>query len=684
MSEKKNIVHGNISNVGSVRIGDETHHHYNTVKLSKELTLQVPQTHPGDLVGREQDLQQLHALLNAQKRVVVVNGMGGIGKTTLVQAYIHQHYQQYQHIAWISQTTDNFLNDVINTGGLIQTLGIDIADARPEELFGQIVLKLKNIPEQPNLLIIDNAEQSLHKYIELLPGQPNWHLLVTSRAAINGLYQQELGFLDESQSIALFKKHYHLNYLDEQDIKDLVKLVDYHTLTIEILAKMAVVQRYDAKKLKKAIEDDLRANIQVAHNRELTNIERVTSYLQTVFSFTKLTENERWLMKQIAGLPPEFHSYELLRDLLIDPKGEHTDFFSETLHALVQQGWLLQNKITDSFKMHRIIAQVAKVKLTPHSSEMPFLVKAIIDKLDFNPTDNPVPGFRWIPFGHALLECLSDDTSNSIAVLQNNLAITLKNQGNYVSAKDLLIKALDADTRAFGPLHPTTAVRNSNLATVLLDLGDYEGAKMYLEKAVLSDEKNFGPEHSTTARRYSNLAMVLQDLKDYEGAKLLMEKALLSDIKNFGENHPNTARRNSNLALVLKDLGQFEEAKILMEKALKSDIVSFGAESVVVARRYANLGAILTDLKDFEGAQLLIKKSLEINVHHYGDQHPLVASDYLNLSAVLVALNKHQEALELLEKGLNILKRVLPEEHPTLKKASKNYQTIKRFLDENG
>jgi tetratricopeptide (TPR) repeat protein len=684
MSEQKNIVQGNISNVGGdVRIGDDihNHHHYNTVKLSKELTLHIPKIHPDDIIGREQDLKQLHILLNAQKRVVVVNGMGGIGKTTLVQAYIHQYYQQYQHIVWITQTSDNILNDVVNTAGLIQTLGVDTTDAKQEELFNQIILKLKNIPEQPNLFIIDNGEQSLHKYRDLLPGQPNWHLLVTSRETIEGFYQQDLGFLSEAESIALFRKHYHLNYLSEEEIKDLVVLVDYHTLTIEILAKMAVVQRYDAQKLKKAIQDDLRANIQVAHNRELSKIERVTSYLKTVFTFTRVTENERWLLKQLAALPTEFHTYELLRDLLIDEKGGSAVFFSETLQDLVQKGWILQNKATDNFKMHRIIAEVVKLQLAPHSTEMPFLLHAITDRLDFAPTDNPVDSFRWISFGYALLDCLANDNSKTIAVLQNNLALTLKNQGNYFAAKELLIKALEADEMAYGPYHPTTAIRNSNLATVLLDLGDYEHAKSYMEKAVLSDEKNFGPEHPTTARRYSNLAMILQNLKDYAGAKSYMEKAILADEKTFGPDHPTTARRYSNFGLVLKDLGEPELARTYMKKALQSDIKNLGLNHPTIAKRYTNLGVILQDLGDYEGAESLMNKALELEESIYGTQHPVIAATCVNLSSLFGLLNKHQEALKLLERALTILRKTLPEDHPNLKGVNKQYLSFINLLE---
>ncbi|HVW58535.1 MAG TPA: hypothetical protein VHC48_00820, partial [Puia sp.] len=43
----------------------------------KELTLYMPRTHPDDIIGRETDLSRLYDLLRVEKRVVVVNGLGG-------------------------------------------------------------------------------------------------------------------------------------------------------------------------------------------------------------------------------------------------------------------------------------------------------------------------------------------------------------------------------------------------------------------------------------------------------------------------------------------------------------------------------------------------------------------------------------------------------------------------------
>ena len=165
---------------------------------------------------------------------------------------------------------------------------------------------------------------------------------------------------------------------------------------------------------------------------------------------------------------------------------------------------------------------------------------------------------------------------NEIGVIENDLAASLRDLGDYEGAKKLLEKATISDETNFGEKHSSMAVSYSNLALVLKDLGDYEGAKKLLKKAIISAETNFGEKHSTTAVNYSNLATVLKNLGDYEGAKKLLEKATILDEINFGEKHPTTAVSYSNLALVLKDLGDFQKAIVLLEKSYKIYLNNMG------------------------------------------------------------------------------------------------------------
>ncbi|MEZ5045324.1 MAG: tetratricopeptide repeat protein [Saprospiraceae bacterium] len=503
----------------------------------------------------------------------------------MANAYVFQFYEEYQLIAWITQNAEDIADDFVQNKGLIRSLEIDTEGKEADAVFLEVLLRLHQQKGHPKLFIIDNATQAIEQYLDKLPAQPEWHLLVTSRERIHGLHPMSLDFLSPEEAILLFKKHC-TTIKEEALIKEVVETVDYHTLTIEILAKTAEKQRTDIQDLKRALEQDLRANVKTRHSKN--NIEKITSYLSTIFTISGLDEKEIGLMKQFASLPPVFHSYELL-DELIDPQAsESADFFSETLANLVEKGWLIKEEATDNYKMHRIIIDITQTKAAIEPDDIAPLIEQVTSKLSMDYTkDNPIDKFQWIPYGNAILKALPTSDAAPIANLQNNLALVLKDLGDYQGAKTLLEKAMQSDEHNFGKDHPTTAVRYSNLALVLQDLGDYQGAKTLLEKAMQSDEHNFGKDHPTTAVRYSNLALVLQDLGDYQGAKTLLEKAMQSAEHNFGKDHPTTAVRYSNLALVLQDLGDYQGAKTLLEKAMQSDEHHFGKDHPNTAGSYS-------------------------------------------------------------------------------------------------
>jgi len=647
------------------------------VSFPKELTLKIPRIHQDDIIGRTDELRELHNLLLNNERVVLVNGIGGVGKTTLVQGYVSKYYKSYQHVVWISQLTKNIASDIINTEGLLENLSIVKQDKEVIQLFHEVLSKLKAIPDSPNLLIIDNADETLTALKDLLPGQPDWHMLVTSRELIKEFYPKELDFLSEGNAITLFKKYCTRIKQDDQ-IAELVKAVDFHTLTIEILAKTAQLQRTDIQVLKRAIEENLQSNAFIKHKGE--KIDKVRSYLSSIFNLSKLNEEEIWLMKQFSCLPAEFHTYELLLKL-IDPGADKKDRFPETLNRLLEQGWLLYNTKTDAYKMHLVVKEITVRQLLPAREDVEGLMSKIIENLSIDQSkDNPVDKFQWIPYGNAILNNFQNDTGPKITSLQNNLAIVLRNLGDYTGAKDLLEKAVHWDEKNFGLGHPTTAVSYSNLAAVLQDLGDYTGAKDLLEKAVHWDEKNFGQDHPATARRYSNLAAVLQDLGDYTGAKGLLEKAMRSIEKNFGPDHPTIAVSYSNLAVILQSLGDYIGAKDLLEKAMRSDEENFGPDHPIAAVRYSNLAVVLQDLGDYTGAKALLEKALLSAEKNFGPDHPTTAVRYSNLALVLQDLGDYTGAKDLLEKALNSMEKNFGSNHPTTAVRYSNLATVLQDL----
>ncbi len=692
--------------------------------LPKTLTAQLPKVSISDIIGREAELNELHHRLFNSQKVVLVNGMGGVGKTMLAQAYLSRYWDDYQHVAWVTQSSDTFENDVVSCEGLLKSLNISIDGQQYRELFIEAMTTLRQIKANPNLLIIDNAEMSLNQYINYLPIPPNWHILVTSREIIEDFDKLELGFLSEGAASELFLKYYTRGNYDSDTIKALVKMVDYHTLTVELLAKTAQrYEHYSITDLQTALKNDLRTNVSVPHKKSGEKVQRVASYMKTIFSVQTLDEKECHLLKNFLCLPPEYHTYQRLSELLVSEIDDETEF-ADTLITLKEKGWLLQGRESSGYKMHRIVAEAIKQQLPVTLDDIEQLLKAVINKLYINENkDNPVDKFEWRFFGEAILSLFTSSHDTSIARLQNNLALVLKSLGDYQSAKVLLEqtvtfykehhgdmdawtaraysslglvlralgdydnakqlfeKALAAYKESYGETHPYTATSYSNLGLLLQDLGEYESAKELHEKALAADKKELGDEHPSTTNSYSNLALALKDLGDYEEAKILLEKAVASDEKHFGETHPNTARSYSSLGLVLKALEEHDRAKVLLEKAMNSYEKGFGEGHPYAATSYSNLASVYSAMGDYEGAKALHEKAVTSNEKNFGVEHPATAMAYWNLASVLNSLQDYQNALNLVDKAHQIFSHFLPDSHPNVKNTQVWSERIKENLE---
>ncbi len=72
-------------------------------------------------------------------------------------------------------------------------------------------------------------------------------------------------------------------------------------------------------------------------------------------------------------------------------------------------------------------------------------------------------------------------------------------------ARDLLRKALASNEQSFEPGHPSIAIRQSNLALVLKDLGQFEEARDLLCQAYSASLERLGPHHPSTKLYKANL-----------------------------------------------------------------------------------------------------------------------------------------------------------------------------------
>ncbi|MGH7597031.1 MAG: AAA family ATPase [bacterium] len=215
---------------------------YATTKSSGERkiphNLTKPPFLPEKFLGRAEELQAIKDKLFAGNHLLLlVNGEGGIGKTSLASHYYHTYQNEYAHVAWLL-SGKNIANALLALAG---SLALKFEDTMPPA--ARLDLLLTDMAELagPCLLVIDNANEldDLETNYLNLRRCPNFHALLTTR--ITEFSQAEsyrIDSLPEAEALQLFRTHYPGHRGQEDALFRQIRIaVGGNTLVIELLAK---------------------------------------------------------------------------------------------------------------------------------------------------------------------------------------------------------------------------------------------------------------------------------------------------------------------------------------------------------------------------------------------------------------------------------------------------------------
>jgi tetratricopeptide (TPR) repeat protein len=101
----------------------------------------------------------------------------------------------------------------------------------------------------------------------------------------------------------------------------------------------------------------------------------------------------------------------------------------------------------------------------------------------------------------------------------NNLAVTLRAQGDLNRARELREKVLEISRRVLGEEHPDTLRSMNNLAESLSAQGDLNRARELQEKVLEIRRRILGEKHPDTSNSEWNLLMSLLKLGEQSAAK---------------------------------------------------------------------------------------------------------------------------------------------------------------------
>jgi tetratricopeptide (TPR) repeat protein len=626
-----------------------------------------------------------------------VNGVGGIGKSSLARLYTNKHYNSFNHIVWLTATNLRF-KELIESSTLPENLGIDRQGISKKQLLTMVAQQLKNLSGY-NLFIIDNADntEEIVQNKNFLPlGSNNWEIIITSRGTIDGFENFMVNALSMQDAQTLFLTHYPAGKKEVQVLEELLNLIERHTLTIELMAKTLAKSRrlknvaellekvknkaYEDSKLLKEVwvEHKFRWAKDSIHKQKTKG---VYQYLLAVFDLAELNKDKQWLLKQFAILPAKplkteifFEWFALEEDNII---GELVD---NTLTLLVQEGWLqtLEENEEEYILLHPLLKELILFKLPPSFEDCEQLTLGFCQYIQTHVSDNNlVSKLSFADSGDVLIRQFFPESSNinvnqllPAARLYNAVSLLHRLVGRFDKALKYNNIACALGERLLLQLSnvPTTIKLEifffqSDLASTLKEMGEYNQAIDVLEKLVKNNTIDAGKYQSHLIAPRATLAAIYQEIENYQGATTLFEENVKQAIIEFGTDNPQVANNQNGLGWTYILLGDFNKSIELLEKALSSTLSYLDEEHPLVSSIQSNLGWAYYHVERLEDARKLLEKALRSNLKNFGELSINTSKTRSSLGWVYRELGKVNLAVEQLEATLKTDLLLLDKDH---------------------
>lgn len=273
----------------------------NSFKIEYKIVSKIPQ--PREIfVGRDDLLNEIEAFFKKGKRILFLEGIGGIGKSELAKQYAVSHRRDYDNIIFLTYTDS--LRHIVCDPATIEISGINILlNEDINNFYHRKLQTFRSIVNERTLLIIDNFNvENDPDFEEFTEGSHN--IIFTTRNAHPGYSTIKVDSINSNKiAFEIFEKNYGMSvdYTDKPYLEELFEILDYHTYTIELLAKQMEAGFLSGKELLVAFKNGQLAN----SSEKITGIngnKTAFDHIKSLFSLNALSDSDIQILRELSLL----------------------------------------------------------------------------------------------------------------------------------------------------------------------------------------------------------------------------------------------------------------------------------------------------------------------------------------------------------------------------------------------
>lgn len=311
----------------------------------------------GELVGRQNDLQSLTAWFgNNNSPCAFVTGMGGIGKSTLVRAFLSLQAESIDNLLYLTFSGSISRTLIDDTTACISTIEKNAKESFSEyynrklRAFREIVANTKSV------LVIDNYSGEINQDLVDVVAIGWKVILISRKSPVADIYTEiPVGALTERKDLYRLFEHNLCSKLLPTDygyIDNIISKVNGHTLVLELIAKQissSYLSICEASNLVDTHGFAAMSPEKVIYSKDADAYpETLRNIITALFEADNLSEQMRNLLKVMSLVDSNGVDIRLLHDVLcIDSK--------DYANTLICDGWM--NLCDKVISLHPVIQE---------------------------------------------------------------------------------------------------------------------------------------------------------------------------------------------------------------------------------------------------------------------------------------------------------------------------------------